>query len=107
MTIFRGANRLNNNGQAMVETALVFFFLILLIFGMTEFGRAMYTKNTLTNAARAAARTAVVTPVSSFPASLSYTTVTCNPSGNASPSNAIYNTVCKGIAGGGIYAPSQ
>ena len=52
----------NNKGQAMVETALVLMLLVVLIFGMTEFGRAMYTKNMLNNAARAAARAAVVTP---------------------------------------------
>ena len=51
----------NNKGQAMVETALVLMLLVVLIFGMTEFGRAMYTKNTLNNAARAGARAAIVT----------------------------------------------
>lgn len=35
--------------------------LMLLVLGIFEFGRAMYIKNTLTNAARAAARVAVVT----------------------------------------------
>ena len=50
----------NNKGQAMVETALVLMLLVVLIFGMTEFGRAMYTKNMLNNAARAGARCAVV-----------------------------------------------
>jgi Flp pilus assembly protein TadG len=42
--------------------ALSIMLLVLLVFGITEFGRAMYTKNTLTNAARAGARAAVVTP---------------------------------------------
>ena len=45
----------------MVEMAFVIFLLVLLVFGITEFGRAMYTKNTLNNAARAGARVAVVT----------------------------------------------
>ena len=52
--------KLNSNGQAMVETALVVFLLVVLVFGMTEFGRAMYIKNSLGNAARAGARAAVV-----------------------------------------------
>jgi Flp pilus assembly protein TadG len=52
---------MNLKGQAMVETALIIFFLITLVLAMTEFGRAMYTKNTLTNAARGIVRTAVVT----------------------------------------------
>src|SRR5690348_4657403 len=47
-------------GQAMVEAAFVLFILVLLTFGITEFGRAMYTKNTLNNAARAGARCAIV-----------------------------------------------
>ncbi|GLI38928.1 hypothetical protein GHYDROH2_24290 [Geobacter hydrogenophilus] len=46
----------------MVEFALVLPLLMLLVFGMVEFGRAMYIKNMLNNAARAGARAAVVTP---------------------------------------------
>lgn len=49
-------------GQAMVEMAFVLFILVLLAFGITEFGRAMYTRNMLNNAARSAARVAAVTP---------------------------------------------
>lgn len=52
--------RTNQKGQALVETALVLFLLLLLVLGIFEFGRAMYTKNTLVNAARAGARAAVV-----------------------------------------------
>ena len=52
----------------MVETAFVLFILVLLAFGITEFGRAMYTKNTLNNGARAGARAAVVTnPLDNLP----------------------------------------
>jgi Flp pilus assembly protein TadG len=98
MKILSRANRLNDKGQAMVEMALVISFLVLLVFGMTEFGRAMYTKNTLNNAARAGARVAIVTPASSYPSSLSATSVDCS----STPSNAIYAAVCTGIAGGGI-----
>ncbi len=104
MSTMKLTNRLNRKGQAMVETALIIFFLVVLVFGMTEFGRAMYTKNTLTNAARAGARVAVVTPGSSFPSSLTAATVTCSSAGASSPSNPIYDAVCKGIAGGGIKA---
>src|SRR5689334_11210220 len=64
-------------GQAMVETALVLFILVLFVFGITEFGRAMYTKNTLNNAARAAARAAVVTsPLNNLPRT--YTSASTN-----------------------------
>ena len=52
----------------MVETAFVLFILITIAFGTTEFGRAMYTKNTLNNAARAGVRAAVVTnPLNNLP----------------------------------------
>jgi Flp pilus assembly protein TadG len=51
----------NRKGQALVETALVLFFIVIITFGITEFGRAMYIKNMLNNAARAAVRQAVVT----------------------------------------------
>ena len=52
----------NKKGQALIETALSIFILFLLVFGIIEFGRAMFVKNMLNNAARAGARTAVVTP---------------------------------------------
>jgi len=52
----------NTRGQALVELAIVLLLLLLLVLGIFEFGRAMYIKNTLTHAARAGARTAVVTP---------------------------------------------
>ena len=58
----------STKGQAMVEAAFVLFILVLFAFGITEFGRAMYNKNTLNNAARAGARAAVVTnPLDSLP----------------------------------------
>ena len=52
---------LNRKGQAMLETALVLMIIVVFTFGITEFGRAMYIKNMLNNAARAGARQAVVT----------------------------------------------
>lgn len=53
--------RRKDAGQALVELAISVMFLLLLVFGIIEFGRAMYIKNTLTNAARASVRVAVVT----------------------------------------------
>ncbi|MDD2583086.1 MAG: TadE/TadG family type IV pilus assembly protein [Desulfuromonadaceae bacterium] len=52
----------NQKGQALVEFAIILPLLFLLIFGIFEFGRAMYIKNSLNNAARSAVRVAVVTP---------------------------------------------
>jgi Flp pilus assembly protein TadG len=65
----------NRKGQALVETAMVLFFIVLITFAITEFGRAMYIKNMLNNAARAAVRQAVVTGSLT---SLSYPTNTFN-----------------------------
>jgi Flp pilus assembly protein TadG len=47
-------------GQALVEFALVFPIIILLIFGTIDVGRAVFAANTLSNAARQAARVAAV-----------------------------------------------
>jgi len=52
---------MNGKGQTTVETAISIILLFLLVFGITEFGRAMYIKNCLNNAARAGVRQAVVT----------------------------------------------
>ena len=51
----------SNRGNAMVEFALVFPLLLLVCFGITEFGRAWMTMNILTSAAREGVRLAVVT----------------------------------------------
>jgi Flp pilus assembly protein TadG len=50
-----------NRGQSVVEFALVLPLLLLILFGITEFGRAWMTQNILTSAAREGARLAVVT----------------------------------------------
>ena len=50
----------SKKGSALVEMALSIMLLMLLVFGIFEFGRAMYITNTLNNAARYGARLAVV-----------------------------------------------
>lgn len=50
-----------NRGNAVVEFAIVFPLLLVLCFGITEFGRAWMTMNILTSAAREGVRLAVVT----------------------------------------------
>ncbi|MEI6207934.1 MAG: TadE/TadG family type IV pilus assembly protein [Desulfuromonadales bacterium] len=47
-------------GQALVEFALILPLLLLLLFGIIEFGRAFFQKNMTINAAREGARFAVV-----------------------------------------------
>jgi Flp pilus assembly protein TadG len=51
----------SNRGQAIVEFALIFPMLLLVCFGITEFGRAWMTMNILTSAAREGVRLAAVT----------------------------------------------
>jgi hypothetical protein len=50
-------------GQALVEFAFVFPIIALLAFAFVDIGRAVFNYNTLTNAARQAARVAIVNQV--------------------------------------------
>jgi len=50
-----------NRGQAVIEFAFVLPLLLVLCFGITEFGRAWMTMNIITSAAREGVRLAVVT----------------------------------------------
>ena len=50
-----------HRGNAVVEMALIMPILLLLVFGITEFGRAWMTVNILQTASREGARLAVVT----------------------------------------------
>ena len=52
-------DRWRRDGQALVEFALVVPVLILLLFGILDFGRAIYAYNTIADAARDGARVAV------------------------------------------------
>ena len=52
----------NNKGAALVELALTLLLLLTIVFGIFEYGRVMYTINTLNHAAREGARRAAVSP---------------------------------------------
>src|SRR5262245_15100300 len=55
----------SEKGQTLLEFALVTLVFFVLVFGITEFGRALWTWNTIVQATRAGARYAVVeTPTS-------------------------------------------
>lgn len=54
-----GAGR-RERGQALVEFAFIFPLIALIAFGFIDIGRAVFSYNTLTNAAREAARVAAV-----------------------------------------------
>lgn len=93
-------------GQALVEAAIILPLLLLLIMGIFEFGRAMFLKNTLNNAARAGARTAVVTPKfdATHPAGMSNTdstkTLTCADADFTGQNGPVYKTICNSIYNG-------
>ena len=64
-SINRGARRIkpSNNprrGQTLVEFALVVLMFLVVLFGIIEFSRALWTYNTIVQATRAGARFAVV-----------------------------------------------
>lgn len=63
-TIMRPGNRHlrldKQKGQSMVEMALVCLLFFFLLFGILEFGRALWTYNTIVNGTRAGARWGVV-----------------------------------------------
>ena len=54
----------NERGQALVETGIVILLLTSLFLGVVEFGRAWMVGSMITQAARAGARAAAVTPLS-------------------------------------------
>ena len=100
MLVPRGA-RHGGRGQAMVEFALVLPLFLALIFGVLDFGRAIYALNTITNAAREGARYGIISPsdtsgiqtkVQTFAATLaipsSNITVSCSDSGGCSSAGA-------------------
>lgn len=64
-------------GQALVEFAFIFPLIALLAFGFIDVGRAVFTANALTNAARQAARVAAVNQID--PASGPWRCITDHP----------------------------
>jgi Flp pilus assembly protein TadG len=79
-------------GQSMVEVALVLPVLLLILLGIFDFGRAIFAYNLVSNAAREGARAAIVdqnptvvedearaTAISLDPALMTVTFTTCAP----------------------------
>lgn len=70
MTIQSKIRNLNIRGQAFVEFAFILPILLLLVFGIAEFGRFLYLKNSATNAAREGARAGVVSSSANYAADI-------------------------------------
>jgi hypothetical protein len=90
----------NCTGQALVEMAILLPLLMLLVMGIFEFGRAMYIKNTLTQAARAGARVAVVTPLITATGSQVTPDPNCDYGSNPTGNNRVYQAVCISLYNG-------
>jgi Flp pilus assembly protein TadG len=77
-------DRHRERGSAIVETAIVLVVALMLVFGIIDFGRLMYTYHTIASMARQGARWAIVRGATcgqnaaNYGASQSY----CSPSGN-------------------------
>jgi Flp pilus assembly protein TadG len=65
MSASRSRSRRRQRGQALVEFAVVFPVMALIIMGVLDLGRAIYTYNTLAQSARVATRTAIVNQTTS------------------------------------------
>jgi Flp pilus assembly protein TadG len=60
-------SRRHGEGQTLVEFALAFPILILIMFGVFDLGRAVFAYNTVANAARDGARVAMVNQIETSP----------------------------------------
>ena len=78
-----------DHGQDLVETALTLPLLLMLLFGIVEFGRVIFVYNSLSNAAREGARYAII-----HPASVSLTRCV-----DAGPSDTIVLAACASTQG--------
>jgi Flp pilus assembly protein TadG len=57
------SRRIRQSGLTTVEFAIIGLLLMILLFGVIEFGRALFVRNALTEATRRGARMAAVCPV--------------------------------------------
>ncbi len=85
-----------DEGQELVEYAIVFIVLMTLTLGIIEFGIVLFTQNSLSNAAREGARWAVVRRSSPAPSTyLPAIGGTIGPQTCSSASNAIITQACE------------
>jgi hypothetical protein len=85
MTRSAEASRRHPRGQAMTEFALILFPFLLLLYGIIEFGRYVYTVEIMNNAAREGARFAIVhgaISLSCHQGPMEDPTADCDPTGN-------------------------
>ena len=78
-------------GQSLVEFALILPIFLLLIMGIVDAGRLVYTFNTVSNAARQGARIAIVNQSTSGTTTCDTTSATAWPQGCAIVSGLVLN----------------
>lgn len=83
--------RASAGGQSLVEFSLVLPLLLLLIFGVIDGGRLIYTFNTVSNAARDGARVAIVNQSTSGTDTCDTTSATAWPNGCAIQAGLVLN----------------
>jgi Flp pilus assembly protein TadG len=81
-------------GQDLIEYALVFPVLMLLLLGIIDFGRIIYSYNAISNAAREAARLAIL-PSSKVPLSQAVVLAPLTRCSDGAASNVIIARVCE------------
>ncbi len=94
--------RLNERGAAAVEFAILLPVLMLILFGVIEFGMIMYSREIITNASREGARTGIVQAIAKPTTGDIQTVVTNYLTGTGIDPNAVTTT----IAGAGLTAPN-
>jgi hypothetical protein len=57
-----GTGQARQRGQTLAEFALILLVLVLVVLGVIDFGRAVYARNVIANAAREGARVGVIDP---------------------------------------------
>jgi Flp pilus assembly protein TadG len=83
------ALRRRESGQALVEFSLAFVVLSMLVFGVVDFGRAIYQFNAVSQAAREIARVTSVHPGADF----------TTPAGRSAETNAVISVQAELIPG--------
>lgn len=94
--------RFDERGAAAVEFALLLPLLLLILFGIIEFGMIMYSREVITNASREGARTGIVQAITKPTTGEIQTVVTNYLTGTGVDPNAVTIT----IAGAGLTAPN-
>jgi Flp pilus assembly protein TadG len=91
----------NQRGSTMVETVLVLMLALTVIFGIMEFGRAIFTYHAISNAARLGSRYAIVHGANCIPSGCTATqasvqTFVRNSTPGVTPSNMTVTPVWSG-----------